>query len=77
MATAAEIAAAAAAAAEDGVQSASVDGNSAMQLDPMKQLDVADRIEARSALTGSNASGGAKSGWRMLRPAQALPPGGV
>lgn len=77
MATAAEIAAAAASAASEGVQSATVDGNSAQAMPPMAQLDVADRVQARDLLAAANPQGGARSGWRFLRPAQVIPPGGV
>ena len=65
-----EIADAAALAAEEGVQSASVDGNSATALDPMKMLDVADRIAARTAAA---ASGGC--GWSGLAKSRVIPGG--
>jgi hypothetical protein len=73
--TSAEIATAAATTAADGVQSATADGQSATAIDPLKQLDVADRIAARESLAGANPQGGSRSGWRTLRPAQVVPPG--
>lgn len=70
-----EIAAAAAQAAAEGVASATVEGRSATAIDPLKQLDVADRIQARQALTGTNSNGGPRSGWGATRPARAIGPG--
>jgi hypothetical protein len=75
--TADEIAEAAATTAADGVQSAMADGQSATAIDPLKQLDVADRIAKREALTGNNPQGGPRSGWGLLRPARVVPPGAV
>lgn len=67
-----EIADAAAAAASDGIQSASLDGEAATQLSPMTQLDVADRLRGRTALDVPNPNGGAETGWNFLRPARGL-----
>ena len=75
MATAAEIIAAAAIAAAEGVASVTVDGNSATAMDPLKQIQAADLVASRTALAGVNANGGARSGWRLLRPARGIPPG--
>lgn len=61
--------------AEEGVQSATVDGRSATAMDPLKQIQVADAIHSRDLIAGTNANGGAKSGWGFLRPARAVPPG--
>ena len=77
MPTADEIAAAAALTAAEGVQSATADGQSVTSIDPLKQLDVADRIAKREALAGTNPQGGSRSGWGMLRRARVVPPGGV
>jgi hypothetical protein len=74
--TAAEIAAAAATAAAEGVASATGDGESATAMDPLKQLDVADRLAAREIAGATNPHGGARSGWGMLRPARVVPPAG-
>ncbi len=75
--TASELYDAAATLAEEGVQSATVDGRSATAIDPLKQIHVADAIQAREILAGINANGGPKSGWGMCRPARAVPPGAV
>jgi hypothetical protein len=64
-----EIADAAAQAAADGVASATVDGRSATAIDPLKQLELADRLKARQAAATSN------SPWKYLRPSQVVPPG--
>ena len=72
--TAAEILEAAAINAADGVISATVDGNSATGIDPLKQIQVADKIAARGAIAGTNANGGARSGWNGLRPGRMVPP---
>lgn len=61
--------------AGEGVQSASVDGRSATAMDPMKQIAVADAIQSRDLIAGTNANGGPKTGWGFLRPARAIPPG--
>ena len=75
--TAQEILDAAAQNAADGVASAQADGQSATAMDPTEQIKAADMIAARTALTGTGTNGGAKSGWRRLRAARAVPPGAV
>lgn len=70
MPTADEIAEAAATAAQEGVQSATVDGNSATAIDPLKQLDVADRIAARTAAAANNGCG-----WSGLAKSRVVPGG--
>ena len=77
MATAAEIIAAAATAAAEGVASATVDGNTAVQIDPLKQIQAADAIASRAAVGGVNAQGGSRSGWNTLRRSRVIPPGAV
>lgn len=72
-----EIADAAAQSADDGIQSVTVDGRTTVAMDPVKQLDVADRLAERSALSGANANGGPVSAWNRTRAARAIPPGGV
>ena len=57
--------------ATEGVASATVDGRSSTAMDPIKQLDVADRIAGRSSLTGN------KSAWNKTRPAVSIRPGAV
>jgi hypothetical protein len=53
-----------------------VDGQSA-DGQPLPDLIAADKhLTTKTALTGTNPSGGPKSGWRGLRPARAVPPGG-
>jgi methylmalonyl-CoA mutase cobalamin-binding subunit len=74
MATPAEIVDAAETTAVEGVLSSSVDGRSATAMDPLKMLDVADRLQSRELLAGTNANGGSRSGWGMMRPARAIPP---
>ena len=76
MATAAEIAAAAAAAAEIGVQSTTTDGQTTVAMEPLRQLATADAVAARELLGATNPQGGPRSPWGMLRPAQAVLPGG-
>lgn len=75
--TPAEIAAAAAEVAAGGVQSATTGDQTTTAMDPLKQIDTADRLAAREMLAAANPQGGARSGWRGLRMAQAIPPGGV
>lgn len=75
--TAQEILDAAAQNAADGVASAQADGQSATAMDPVEQIKAADMIAARALLTGTGTNGGAKSGWRGLRAARAVPPGAV
>lgn len=75
--TASELYDAAATLAEEGVQSATVDGRSATSMDPLKQIQVADAIAARELLAGTNDNGGPRSGWGLCRPARAIPPGAV
>jgi hypothetical protein len=71
--TADEVRDAAALTAAGGVASATTDGQTAVTIDPVKQLDVADRLQARDALAGANRRGGAKSAWNKTRPAVAVP----
>lgn len=73
--TAQEIIDAAAQNAADGVASAQADGQSATAMDPVKQLQAADRIAAREMAATSSANGGPRSGWSMCRNARAIPPG--
>jgi hypothetical protein len=73
--TADELYDAAAIVAEEGVQSATVDGRSATAMDPLKQIEVADRIQSRELIAGTNTNGGPKTGWGFLRPAKVIPPG--
>lgn len=75
MATPTEIAEAAADLAVDGVSAASGDGESVTAMDPMKQLDVADRLAGRTLAQQVNANGGSRSPWGMTRIARAVPPG--
>lgn len=63
-----EIAAAAAEAAAAGVQSSAVDGRSVTAMDPVRQLELADRLRDRDRLRG-------RSGWAGVRAAKAVPPG--
>jgi hypothetical protein len=61
--------------AKAGVESVSVDGQTAKAI-PLAQLLEADRyLAGKTALTGTNANGGPRSGWGMLRPAKVVPPG--
>lgn len=58
---------AAAANAARGVSSVDADGQKTTALDPLKQLDVADRIAAREAVNSG------RTGWGgMLRKAKAI-----
>lgn len=57
MATAEEIAAAAASNAAAGISSQATDGVQTTAIDPMKQLDVADRIAQRSAVSANTRRG--------------------
>ena len=77
MPTPTEIADAAAVTAADGVASATTDGNSATAMDPLKQLEVADKLAARALGESANPNGGKRSGWAGLRPARVTPPGAV
>jgi methylmalonyl-CoA mutase cobalamin-binding subunit len=70
-----EIIDAAAQNAADGVASGQVDGRQVTAIDPLKQLDVADKVATKAAVAGTNPQGGSKSGWRTLRAARAIPPG--
>lgn len=66
-----EIAAAAAANAARGVDQVTTDGQTTKALDPLKQLELADRLAAREAARTSGSS------WvRMIRKARLVPPGG-
>ena len=70
-----EIADAAAELVADGVAAAASDGQSVTAMDPMKQLDVADRLASRTLGQQANAAGGSRSPWGMTRIARAVPPG--
>lgn len=70
-----DIAAAAAEIAATGVQSVTTDGQTTVAMDPLKQIEAADRLSARDLLAGANPQGGARTAWGMLRPAQAILPG--
>lgn len=70
-----EIRDAAAQSAAEGVASAQGDQGSVTAMDPLKQLEVADRVATKAAVAGTNPQGGNKSGWRTLRAAKAIPPG--
>lgn len=76
MPTSDDIADAAAEVAEIGVQSATTGDQTTTAMDPEKLLRVADKVEQRAAMAGDNGRGGARSGWRGLRPARYVPPGG-
>ena len=70
-----EIADAAATTAEAGIEKSELDGEMMTAMDPMKQLDVADRLASRSLGQQANAAGGSRSPWGMTRIARAVPPG--
>ncbi len=55
---------------------ASVGDQSVTAQDPLKAIQVADRLAAKSALSGTNSRGGRKSAWRFLRQAVAVPRSG-
>jgi hypothetical protein len=56
---------------------ATVDGQS-VENQPIPDLIQLERHKAaKAAVAGTNARGGPVSGWRGLRPARAIPPGGV
>lgn len=58
-----------------GPQEVSVDGQTAVER-PLDEIITADKYLAqKNALTGTNASGGPRSGWNSLRPARVIPPG--
>jgi hypothetical protein len=75
--TAADVAAAAAVSAAEGVQAATTDGQSVTAMDPLRQLELADKLAARERLAAANPNGGPVSLWGRLRPARVVPPGGV
>ena len=54
---------------------AAVDGQSADNYPLPDRLALESRRAAEAAASGANANGGARSGWGMLRPAQAILPG--
>jgi hypothetical protein len=61
--------------AAEGPKRAKRDGQEAESHD-LDQLIKADQyLRATSAGSGTNANGGEKSGWGMLRPARGVPPG--
>lgn len=55
--------------------SASSDGRSAAAHPIPDQIAAADYAAAQEASEGTSAAGGPRSGWNMLRPAKAVPPG--
>jgi hypothetical protein len=66
-----DIADAAAENAARGVESVTTDGATTRALDPLKQLELADKLAAREAARTSG------SGWlRLIRKARLVPPGG-
>lgn len=60
----------------EGVQSASVDGRSVTGMDPLERIEAAEKLATKDALSGTNANGGAPSGWGGLRAARPIFPGG-
>jgi hypothetical protein len=56
--------------------SSSVDGESVTALDPLKAIQIADRLAAKEALSGTNSRGGRKSAWGKTRMAIAVPRSG-
>lgn len=70
MATPAEIEAAIANAAEEGIAEAVSDGQSAKAMSIDDQIKAADRAAAVDAVSGANDQGGPKSPWTSLRPAR-------
>lgn len=61
--------------AEDGVQAATVDGQSTTAV-PIPDLIAADKyLKAQEAAAGANPNGGVKSPWNRLRPARLISPG--
>lgn len=69
MADAAEIADAVAEDVAQGVQSSAVDNRSATAMDPVKRLDVADRLAERASLPGN------RSAFNRVRAAISVRPG--
>lgn len=58
-------------------QTANVGGRSAAQVPIADQIAADQYAKASAAASGSNANGGPKSGWGMLRTAKVIPPGAV
>lgn len=56
---------------------ASSDLGSATNQDLSKLIEADKYLAGKTALDGTNAQGGKKSGWAALRPARAIPPGSV
>lgn len=57
------------------VESVTIDGQTAANR-PLPDLIAADKYTSnKSALTGTNSTGGRRSGWNALRPARVVPPG--
>lgn len=77
MPTADEIADAAAAIAEGGVQSATTGTQTTTAMDPEKLLRVADKLKANEVAEQANSNGGPRSAWGMTRQARVIPPGAV
>lgn len=61
----------------DGVQSATADGQTVVAVPLPDQIAADKYLKAKTAVTGTNPSGGPVSGWNTLRPARYVPPGGV
>lgn len=62
-------------AAIEGVQSATVDGQSVTQQSLKDRIAADQYLSGRDALSGSNSNGGPKSAWGLMRPAKVVPPG--
>jgi hypothetical protein len=62
--------------ASDGVQSASVDGQSVDAVDISKLIEADKYLAAKAAGGETNSKGGQRSGWNGLRPARYVPKGG-
>ncbi len=70
-----EIRDAAATAAAEGIAAAEGDQGAVTAMDPLKQIAAADALAARAIAAGTNANGGARSAWGMVRPALTKHPG--
>ena len=63
--------------AEAGVSSFTAGDQTTTVLDLEKRLKVADKLAGNDAVSGTNANGGAKTGWNTLRPARVVLPGAI
>lgn len=61
--------------AAEGPKRAKRDGQEAESHDLSELIKAEQHLASVAAATGTNANGGKKSGWGMLRPARAIPPG--